>query len=316
MIRQPSETQTKAKKIRMLIAGYPGIGKTTLGLSAPRALHIDIDFGIDRIEPLYRRPYIQPQTYQELLDDLIPANLVDLDTLVFDTGGKLLDLMKPWAIKNDPKNGKRDGSLSLQGYGAVGREFTRLMDYCFYELDKHIVVLFHAVEDKDGDNTRLRLMIEGSTKNTVWIPMDLGGFLEMQGNNRTLGLSNCERYFAKGTRGINGILKIPELTDGAPNDFLARLFDQYEKKSENDAAVLSAEKKHYEIAMKKGKAIIDEIIDAQSANGQMAAFKALSHALTSQRELKVLWNRRVKECGVTFSTEQKCYVPEDGGGEA
>lgn len=316
MIRQPSETQTKAKKIRMLIAGYPGIGKTTLGLSAPRALHIDIDFGIDRIEPLYRRPYIQPQTYQELLDDLIPANLVDLDTLVFDTGGKLLDLMKPWAIKNDPKNGKRDGSLSLQGYGAVGREFTRLMDYCFYELDKHIVVLFHAVEDKDGDNTRLRLMIEGGTKNTVWIPMDLGGFLEMQGNNRTLGLSNCERYFAKGTRGINGILKIPELTDGAPNDFLARLFDQYEKKSENDAAVLSAEKKHYEIAMKKGKAIIDEIIDAQSANGQMAAFKALSHALTSQRELKVLWNRRVKECGVTFSTEQKCYVPEDGGGEA
>ena len=178
------------------------------------------------------------------------------------------------------------------------------------------MVLFHAVEDKDGDNTRLRLMIEGGTKNTVWIPMDLGGFLEMQGNNRTLGLSNCERYFAKGTRGINGILKIPELTDGAPNDFLTRLFDQYEKKSENDAAVLSAEKKHYEIAMKKGKAIIDEIIDAQSANEQMAAFKAISHALTSQRELKVLWNRRVKECGVTFSTEQKCYVPEDGGGEA
>lgn len=53
MIRQPSDVQTKAKKIRMLIAGYPGIGKTTLGLSAPRALHIDIDAGIDRIEPRY-----------------------------------------------------------------------------------------------------------------------------------------------------------------------------------------------------------------------------------------------------------------------
>ena len=171
MIRQPSDVQTKAKKIRMLIAGYPGIGKTTLGLSAPRALHIDIDAGIDRIEPRYRRPYIQPKTYQEVLDDLVPENLVDFDTLVFDTGGKLLDLMKPWAIKNDPKNGKRGGSLSLQGYGAVGREFTRLMDYCHYTLDKHFVVLFHAVEDKDGENTRLRLMIEGGTKNTVWIPI-------------------------------------------------------------------------------------------------------------------------------------------------
>lgn len=311
MIRQPSETQTKAKKIRMLIAGYPGIGKTTLGLSAPRALHIDIDFGIDRIEPLYRRPYIQPQSYQELLDDLIPANLGEFETLVFDTGGKLLDLMKPWAIRNDPKNGKRDGSLSLQGYGAVGREFNRLMDYCFYELDKHIVVLFHAVEDRDGDTTKLRLMVEGSTKNTVWIPMDLGGFLEMQGDNRTLGLSNCERYFAKGTRGINGILKVPELSENMPNDFLARLFDQYEKKAESDAELLSSEKVRYEAAMNKGKAIIDGIVDAQTANEKMAAFKAIPHALTSQRELKVLWNRRMKECGVTFDNAKKCYVSKD-----
>ena len=78
MIRQPSETQHKAKKIRMLIAGYPGIGKSTLGLSAPRALHVDIDFGVDRIEPRYRRPYIQPNTYQELLDDLIPDGIRDI----------------------------------------------------------------------------------------------------------------------------------------------------------------------------------------------------------------------------------------------
>lgn len=313
MIRQPNEVQTKAKKIRMLIAGYPGIGKTTLGLSSPRALHIDIDHGIERIEPLWRRPYIQPNSYQEVIDDLIPVNLTDFDTLVFDTGGKLLDLMKPWVIKNDPKNGKRDGSLSLQGYGAVGREFTRLMDHCFYALDKHVIVLFHAVEDKDGDNTRLRLMIEGSTKNTVWIPMDLGGFLEMQGNDRTLGLSNCERYFAKGTRGINGILKVPELAPNAPNDFLTKLFDMYERKTQQDAQVLEDEQRKYEAAMAAGKEIIAEVIDAQSANAQMVAFKAVDHALTSQRELKVLWNRRMKECGITFDAAQACYIDSNGG---
>ena len=27
------------------------------------------------------------------------------------------------------------------------------MDYCFYELKKNIVVVFHATEEKDGDNT-------------------------------------------------------------------------------------------------------------------------------------------------------------------
>ena len=67
--------------------------------------------------------------------------------------GKLLDLMKPWAIQQNPKNGQTDGTLSLKGYGAVGREFNRLMDFCFYELKKNVVVLFHAKEEKDDEKT-------------------------------------------------------------------------------------------------------------------------------------------------------------------
>ena len=148
MIRNPNDIQDGAKKIRMLIAGYPGIGKSTLALSSPRPLHIDCDFGIDRIEPRYRMPYIQPRSYDEILNDLKPENLKDFETLVFDTAGKLITLMGLWAIKQNPKYGQRDGSLSLKGYGFVGREFVRLMDYCFYELKKNIVVVFHATEER------------------------------------------------------------------------------------------------------------------------------------------------------------------------
>ena len=36
MIRNPNDIQDGAKKIRMLIAGYPGIGKSTLALSPAR----------------------------------------------------------------------------------------------------------------------------------------------------------------------------------------------------------------------------------------------------------------------------------------
>ena len=74
MIRNPNDIQDGAKKIRMLIAGYPGIGKSTLALSAPRPLHIDCDFGIDRIEPRYRMPYIQPRSYDEILNVVGIAN--------------------------------------------------------------------------------------------------------------------------------------------------------------------------------------------------------------------------------------------------
>ena len=310
MIRNPNEIKDTEKKIRILIAGYPGIGKSTLALSAPNPLHIDVDFGIDRIEPRYRKPYIQPKSYDEILEDLKPENVKDFDTLVFDTGGKLISLMGLWAIKQDMKNGKRDGSLSLAGYGAVGREFVRLMDYCFYELDKHIVIVFHATEEKDGDNTRLRIKVEGQTKNNVWEPMDLGGFVEMYGNDRTIGFSNCERYFAKGTRGISGIRKIPALTEKSANDFLTKLFEEYNKKSAKEVEQNIEDQKAYAEAMAKGAELINNIKDADTANSSMAPFKDIAHALTSQKELSALWNDKIKEYGLTFSKKEKKYVPE------
>lgn len=316
MIRNPNEIIDQEKKIRILIAGYPGIGKSTLALSAPNPLHIDVDFGIDRIEPRYRKPYIQPQSYEEILSDLVPGNLKDFDTLVFDTGGKLISLMSLWAIKKDPKYGQRDGSLSLKGYGYVGKEFVRLMDYCFYELNKHIVMVFHATEEKDGDNTRLRIKVEGQTKNNVWEPMDLGGFVEMYGNDRTIGFSNCERYFAKGTRGIKGVMKIPELSPTTPNDFLTKLFAQYNALAAKEVTDTAAEQAAYDEAMAQGQAIINSIVDVDTANAAMPKMKTIKHALTSKQEVNVSFNAKISELGLVFSKEQKKYVPapEDAKG--
>lgn len=309
MIRNPSEIQESKRKIRMLIAGYPGIGKSTLALSAPKPLHVDVDFGIERIEPQYRVPYIQPKSYDEILADLIPANLTEFESIVFDTGGKLLTLMSQWAIKKNPKYGQSDGSLSLKGYGFVGREFIRLFDYCFYELDKNVVIVFHAIEDKDGDNTRLRIKVEGQTKNNVWEPIDLGGFVEMQGNNRTIGFSNCERYFAKGTRGIHGIYQIPELGTDRPNDFLTKLFALYNKQADNEAVEAAKEKEAYEAAMAESRRIISGIKDAETANAAMPAIKEIRHALTSKKEMTAAFNAKIKECGLFFDVVLGRYTP-------
>ncbi len=306
MIRKPEDIAPADKKIRMLIAGYPGIGKSTLALSAPNPLHIDCDFGIDRVEPQYRKPYIQPGSYAEILNDLVPANVADYDTLVFDTGGKLITLMSQWAIQQDPKYGQRDGSLSLKGYGAVGREFVRLMDYCFYTLKKHIVIIFHATEEKDGDNTRLRIKVEGQTKNNVWEPMDLGGFVEMQGNNRTIGFSNCERYFAKGTRGIHGIYTIPDLASN-PNDFLTRLFELYNKKSEAEVAEVAERKAKYEAAMQKGRELISGVKDAETANAAAKEMLNIDHALTSKEELRDEYRQKTTELGLVYNKASKTY---------
>ena len=315
MIRNPNEIQEGAKKSRRLMAGYPGIGKSTLALSAPRPLHSDVDFGIDRIEPRYRKPYIQPKSYDEILEDLTPLNVKDFDTLVFDTGGKLISLMSQWAIKKNVKYGQQDGSLSLKGYGFIGREFQRLMDYCFYELDKHIVVVFHAIEEKDGDNSRWRIKVEGQTKNNVWEPMDLGGFVEIQGNNRTIGFSNCERYFAKGTRGIHGVWQIPELGPDKPNDALTRLFARYNALSAVEVAQNAEAQEAYEAAMAEGREIIAGITDADSATAAMSKIKAVKHALTSKKEVNAAFNARIKELGLFYDKVLKKYTPAPAEGD-
>ena len=308
MIRNPNDIQEREKKIRILIAGYPGIGKSTLALSAPNPLHIDVDFGIDRIEPRYRKPYIQPKTYDEILEDLTPENVAGFDSIVFDTGGKLISLMSMWAIKKDPKYGQRDGSLSLKGYGFVGKEFVRLMDYCFYELDKNIVIVFHALEEKDGDNTKLRIKVEGQTKNNVWEPMDLGGFVEMQGNHRTIGFSNCEKYFAKGTRGINGVVKIPDLAPTSPNDFLAKLFEQYNATAAQEVEANNALREAYDAAIAEGAKIIETITDAETANAAIPGIKGIAHALTSAKEVNTAFNTKIKELGLIYDKVLKCYT--------
>lgn len=316
MIRKPSDIQDGAKKIRILLAGYPGIGKSTLALSAPNPLHIDVDFGIDRIEPRYRKDYIQPRTYDEILEDLTPVNVQDYDSLIFDTGGKLISLMSAWAIKKDPKYGQRDGSLSLKGYGFIGKEFVRLMDYCFYELNKHIIIIFHAIEEKDGDNTRLRIKVEGQTRNNVWEPVDLGGFVEMQGNSRTIGFSNCERYFAKGTRGIHGVIKIPDLTPTSPNDFLTKLFDEYNSLAAKEIEESNAAKEAYEAAMTAGNAIIATVVDVNTANAAMPKIKAINNALTSQKEIGVAFKAKIASLNLMFDAVLGKYTvkPEEQKG--
>lgn len=324
MIVKPDKLTFADKKVRILIAGFPGIGKTTLALSAPKPLYIDVDLSAERInrEVLNLAEGIaQPRDYQELRQDLglgctemelqaVRNSLADYKTIVVDTGGKLLAIMGQYGMRIDPKYGRKDGSLSLQGYGWLGKEFQRFLDHIIYQLDKHIVIVFHTVEEKDGDDTKLRIKAEGSSKNSVWEVMDLGGFVEMRGNQRTIGFSNCERYFAKGTRGIHGVYPIPELTPGTPNDFLTKLFEKYNAVSAQEAEKAAEEKAAYDAAMTEGYQLIATVVDADTATAALHGIKAIKHALTSEKELGAAFNKQVKELDLMWDKVLKQYTPK------
>ena len=324
MIVKPENLTFADKKVRILIAGFPGIGKTTLALSAPKPLYIDVDLSAERInrEVLNLAAGVaQPRDYKELRQDLgigctdmelqaVTNNLAGFETIVVDTGGKLLAIMGQYGMSNDPKYGRKDGSLSLQGYGWLGKEFQRFLDHIIYRLDKHIVIVFHTVEEKDGDDTKLRIKAEGSSKNSVWEVMDLGGFMEMRGNQRTIGFSNCERYFAKGTRGIHGVYSVPELKPGTPNDFLTKLFLEYNAVSAREAEKAAEEKNAYDAAMTEGYQIIATVVNAETATAALHQIKAIKHALTSEKELSVAFNGQIKALGLIWDTVLKEYTPK------
>lgn len=312
MIKKPSEMMNETSKFRVLIAGYPGIGKTTLGLSAPKPLLIDVDFGINRTMASVRKDYIQPESYEELLNDL-KGDLSDYETIVIDTGGKLLELMKAYVIKNDIKNAKKDGTLSLQGYGAVGREFTRFMNYIYFELRKHCVIIFHAVEEKQEEETKLRILVEGSTKNTVWQNVELGGFIEMRGDKKIIGFNNCERYFAKSSFGIKGNYTIPELNGTQQNDFLTKLFEQANKNIQEESKVFEEERKQYQEVINKYEPIV-ESMTAENANEVMDLIKNIdNHILTSEKEIKDHFAKKIKELNLVWNKDKQQYeVTQEG----
>lgn len=305
MIRKPAEMINTENRFRVLIAGYPGIGKTTLGLSAPKPLLIDVDFGINRTMASVRKDYIQPETYDELLNDL-KGNLKDYETIVIDTGGKLLDLMKSYVIKNDIKNAKKDGTLSLQGYGAVAREFTRFMNYIYFELRKHCVIIFHAVEEKQEEKTKLRILVEGSTKNTVWQNVELGGFIEMRGNKKTIGFDNCERYFAKSSFGIKGNYTIPELEGTQTNDFLTKLFEQANKNIQEESKVFEEERKQYQEIMDTLNPTIENMT-IENVNEVMEIIKTAPHVLTVKKEAKAHFAEKIKELNLVWNKDKQQY---------
>lgn len=311
MIKSPYEVQTGPRKIRMLIAGFPGIGKTTLALSSPRPLHIDVDFGLNRIAPYHRTPYIQPSDYQELLDELTEDNLKGFETLVFDTGGKLFSLISLWAVKQNTKNALRDGALSIAGYGFVGREFQRLFDFCFYELGKNIVFVFHTTEEKDGEETKWRIKVDGKTKTNIWEPMDLGGFIEMSGTKRRIGFDNCERYFAKGTRSIHGYRDIPTLSPNGTNDFLTKLFDEYNESIEKETRDLETARKDYNLAMEEGGEIISSIADLNTALDATSKLGEIKHRLTSREELWDELYQKATKLGLKYDKQKKQFVAAD-----
>lgn len=308
-IKKAAELDVSNKKFMVIISGQPGLGKTTLALSAPKPFLFDTDNGIARVKAAHRQGVVTSVTdsYEELLEDMDSDEYRAAESVVIDTGGTLVQLMKDWAKKQDAKAAK-DGRAM---YGVIKSEFDRLCWQIRNKDGKHLIVVFHTTEQQKGDTIQTRLSCEGSTKDIVWTPADFGGHMFMMGNKRCIGFTPAEEYFAKGCFGVQGIIPIPDLKDGQKNDFLTKLFATAQENINREAAVFTGEKQAYDAAMERGTEIIATAVDPATTAAAADALGNISHALTSKVELRKMLLSRMKEIGVKWDAKENAYVVSD-----
>lgn len=303
-IIHPPEMDFSDKNIIMIIDGLPSGGKTTLGLSAPDPLLADLDGGLARVNPAHRQDASICKTYEEFLADVKAAE-GNYKTIVIDTCGALIEYMKDWAMRTDPKATKKDGGFSLQGYGIIKTEFIRI----FAELRKkfNVVLLFHSTMTRVDEGVFYELVVEGATRSIVYQPADLAAHLFIQNGKRYLGFTPTEQYSAKSAYGIKGLIEVPELKEGDPNDFLTRLFAKVRDNLAKEAKSINPQKEIYDKAMAAAEMICGSVNGPEDVSGAAAQIKSLKHALTSEKEATAMLKSRLAELGIVWNRQKKTY---------
>ena len=309
MIVRPEEMSFENKKFVVILYGSPGIGKTTLAFSAPKPILVDFDKGVSRVKVYHRKDTIMCSNYKEVLSDIASPAIKDYETIVIDTGGGLVTYLQDWAMKENPAvNTQKNGAISLKGFGAVKAEFIRFSNYVRDILNKNLIYIFHSIEEKDKEgNPTQRLLCEGSARNLVWQPADLGGYIQMIGNKRTISFTPEQEFFAKGCYGIEGRKEIPTLSPTDKNDFLTRLFEEAKENLKKESEVFLPVKQKYEEVMEQTKDIVEAAQTADDVNKAVEELQKLDHALTSKKESALLLHEKATSLGLTYDKTSKTY---------
>ena len=303
MIKTTTEMDFTGRNFTVIVAGAPGLGKTTLALSAPNPLLFDLDNGIARVRAEHRKTTSVCETYEELLSDMKSENYKNAATIVLDTGGSLVQMMQPWAKTQEPK-AARDGRAM---FGVIKREFDRLT-WQIRQDGKNVVIVFHTTEVQKGDVTVTRLSCEGSAKDIVWTPADFGGTMFQRGKKRIICFAPTEEAFGKGCFGIHGEYEVPELAPGMPNTFLTDLFEQARKNIADEQEKFSKDKKIYDEAVREGTLCIDSVKCADDATACVARLRDITHALTSKAELSGKLQNKVNALKLRWDKQSGKYV--------
>lgn len=314
LFKKPSELVAKPGIVAM-IYGSPGSGKSTLACSAPNAVMIDADGGVMRINGAHQVPTLQVTKWEEIVEAIDEVKQSpEVESVVIDTVGKMLNYMEEY-IKRTSTGKKieinRDGTLSLKGYGKRKQMFIDFIKG-ITTLGKNVIFVGHDKEETRGDETVIRPEVGGSSTNDLMKELDLVGYMEMNGNIRTISFTPTDRFYAKNTCDMPGVIPIPVLIDEnrqiiGENNFFSSVIAGYKHRIEENVN----NNRKLEDLKEMIEANIAEVKTAEDANNFVEWAKGVDHVYNSAAIAKTAISRKARELGLTFDSINKIY--KDGG---
>lgn len=215
-IISPNEPM-QVNAIKLYIYGDPSMGKSTLGMAGQDILVIDADKGAYRTGILRRAHVLYPENWFEV-DCLTEEDLKPYKTIVIDTVGRLLDMIKAELTKNKV-NTKGDGALKQNAYGLANTAFQTFVNRMI-SCGKNMVFLAHATEDKNGDEIIVRPDLGGKNRQEIYRLSDCMAYFTNQPDKRgkvkrVLKFERGLNYHAKDCANL-GDIDVPDLANN-PN---------------------------------------------------------------------------------------------------
>ena len=184
----------------------PGLGKTSLGFTADKAVLFDFDKGSHRTGELRRGAVIQVQQWKDVAD-LTPQDLASFNTVVIDTVGAMLESIKTHLLLTK-NNKQQDGSLKLKAQGLANQTFKQYVN-TLISLGKDVVFIAHASEDHNNDQIIYRPELGGKNRNELYRIADIMGYLTTvttgEGKNaRVINFKPSPTHHAKNSGALGG----------------------------------------------------------------------------------------------------------------
>lgn len=308
IIKRPSELSVK-DTLTAIIYGQPGIGKTTLACSAPSPVLLDYDGGISRVNGAHQVDTVQVTSWEDTqtaLDEIRKAGTYR--TIIIDTVGKMLAYMEDYIKQTNPQMKQRDGSLSLKGYGVRKQMFLQLLKDVSV-MGMNIIFVAHEKEERQGDDTRVRPEISGSAASDLVKEMELVGYMQAIGTDRTITFDPSERYYTKNTCNMHGIIKVPEVvdTDGnatGENNFFTLVVDAYKAQQQRNIDT----NKRNEAQVEEIKAKVAAIANADDANDFVEWAKSMPFAGNAKGVAAMALRERAAQLGLKLNKAEGRYA--------